>query len=701
MGVVLRARDPELRRDVAVKVVSGPVLLEPGTVERFQREAQVLARLSHPNIVRIFDWGEEQGRLYYVMELLPGTSLDRRRPEETQVGVPRPPPPFDAREFLDVFTPLADALHEVHAVGVVHRDIKPGNVMTGVPERGAVLTDFGLTLVSGSERLTRTGFVVGTGRYLAPEQLGEKPPGPLADIYSLGVTMFEVVTGRIPFEELHGPELLVARMCARLPAVDSLAPEVPPEVAAVIDRCVEFEPGRRFRSARELHRALVAAVRTTARRPSAPVAAAVGPGRAHKRRRSWKLAAAVSLILWLGVVLAFRSGRFRAAVAPVAPPPLAAQRPATVPPRAPVRPPPDGTLSAEFAYRGLRTSGDGESCVRHGSAAMGERVLVAWSRPDRRLGVALWDGARWSRPPADGTLEVESTAEPALAARGARFHLLFTRRREGIPWLHAATTDPDAGSWSPVRPLAPAPEDGVTTVIAAAAPGDARAPLLAVWEGEAGKPLHVAWGNPASRGPDWTVQEGPLPTATLGRVTALLPPGKRPMVIWQQDDPARKTRDLFFSRSPGADTPWSPTKRQCMISPGFDRVYPTALVAGGLLVMQFSESQLPAYPMVLAHSIDGGECFSVVGRCSYPYGKDSRSVFTALGKRLWAAWTLPGPNRIVWSTSPDLGRSWALPSELAELPDHHPGPLLEALPGGYAWLLWVSPARDVRAVRLP
>ncbi|MBI4872068.1 MAG: serine/threonine protein kinase [Candidatus Riflebacteria bacterium] len=306
MGVVLRAKDPELRREVAIKLVPDELRANSDAMERLRREAVVMARINHPNVVRVFDVGEQDGMYYYVMELLLGKSLEKR-PADT---------PFDPKEFLGIFTPLADALDVVHRNGIVHRDIKPSNIFVGVPVRGAVLTDFGLTFAPDWERLTSSGIVVGTARYAAPEQMRGEPPNVLSDMFSLGASMVEYASGKPPFADYHGPELLAVRAEAVLPPLAKVAPAVPAPIAQIIDRCVRFQSVERFPSAGELHRALLRAGAAYdlsgaifARAPS-PVAPPPVPHalakpvrrttRAHSRamtRAHWRL-----LALWLMLV---------------------------------------------------------------------------------------------------------------------------------------------------------------------------------------------------------------------------------------------------------------------------------------------------------------------------------------------------------------------------------------------------------------
>ncbi len=261
MGVVLRGHDPKLEREVAVKVVPPHLRAEPTVAERFKREAMAIARISHPNVVRVFDVGEEGNFLYYVMELLPGQGLNRRTMKPEHARKVGPPLEFDSIEFFRIFTPLADALSVIHDNGLVHRDIKPANIMSGVPERGAVLTDFGLVFASDDVSLTQTGVVVGTGRYMAPEQIQGITADALADIYSLGMSMYEYATRQLPFQDFKGRQLLAVKLRKPIDPVGSIVACIPDPVGALIDRCCHLDREKRFPDARSLCKAMMAAAR--------------------------------------------------------------------------------------------------------------------------------------------------------------------------------------------------------------------------------------------------------------------------------------------------------------------------------------------------------------------------------------------------------------------------------------------------------
>ena len=258
MGQVYLAENPRIGREVAIKVLSQQMAADESFLDRFQVEARAVTRIDHPNVIDIYDFGSlEDGRLYYVMELLRGQELK---------AVISAHGAMSAAEVLPFVAQICAALQAAHAQGVVHRDLKPENifVLDREPLRVKVL-DFGIAkmLEAGeSSTATNTGVIMGTPRYISPEQAAGQPDqiSPRTDLYSLGVILYQLLCGEVPFQE-EMPVLMLARhLKDPPPPLRDRNPTVPPGVAAVVHRCLEKAPGDRPKSARELAEAFAMAV---------------------------------------------------------------------------------------------------------------------------------------------------------------------------------------------------------------------------------------------------------------------------------------------------------------------------------------------------------------------------------------------------------------------------------------------------------
>ncbi|MGE0708299.1 MAG: protein kinase [Planctomycetota bacterium] len=245
MGVIYRALDPQAGREVAIKVLHAGGRAPSAQRRRFAREAEALARVQHHNVVRVHAVGEHQGAPYLVMDLVEGESLEDRLEDQGGAGL-------DPRLAASIAAKLAGALDNAHRQGVVHRDVKPANVLLQGDE--PLLTDFGLARDLEEEtRLTQTGRFMGTPGYWAPEQArGERDVGPTADVFGLGATLYAMLTGQAPYT---GETLIevVLRMQAGPPDPPSrLRPELSRELEAICLRCLEADPAERYPSALEL-----------------------------------------------------------------------------------------------------------------------------------------------------------------------------------------------------------------------------------------------------------------------------------------------------------------------------------------------------------------------------------------------------------------------------------------------------------------
>jgi eukaryotic-like serine/threonine-protein kinase len=294
MATVYLAHDLRHHRQVAIKVLR-PELATAVGPERFLREVELVARLQHPHILPVHDSGEAGGLLYFVMPLVEGESLRQRLSREGELPVP------DAVRLL---SELADALAYAHRRGVVHRDIKPDNVL--LAGRHAWLADFGVAkLVSqavGAERLTETGVSLGTPLYMAPEQAAADPQvDHRADLYAFGVVGYEMLTGAPPFRGLNPQQVLAAKVTRPAELVTAQRAAVPEPLAEVIMKCLERRPADRFQSADEVLTRLEAVV--------TPTGVAATPGRLSTRRRVAVAVGLLAVVTALGFGVAAVVGR--------------------------------------------------------------------------------------------------------------------------------------------------------------------------------------------------------------------------------------------------------------------------------------------------------------------------------------------------------------------------------------------------------
>jgi len=243
MGSVFLARDPALRRTVAVKVLAPELAASEKARARFEREAQAVAGLSHPNIVPVFGVGEmADGTPYFVMQHVSGRSMAARLAEEG---------PLSVAEARRIIGEVAAALAAAHAKGIIHRDIKPANILYDDESGRALVSDFGIAAVAPSgerkdtTRLTQTGMVVGTPQYMSPEQLLTEPATEKTDVYGLGLLGYELLTGRGPFEATTPHDLIAAHLRDTPRPLSDLREDVDPELESLIARCLAKEPAQR------------------------------------------------------------------------------------------------------------------------------------------------------------------------------------------------------------------------------------------------------------------------------------------------------------------------------------------------------------------------------------------------------------------------------------------------------------------------
>jgi eukaryotic-like serine/threonine-protein kinase len=298
MGEVFAATDLDLQREVAVKRLAGSFATDATARSRFLREAWALARLNHPNVVGVFDVGEHEGRPSLVMELVHGRSLQRVLRDGAL-------PPGDAARIA---TEIARGLGAAHARGIVHRDVKPSNVI--LTDDGKVkIVDFGIARLSDATTLTRTGMTFGSPSYMAPEQLtGDRQTvDARADLYALGCVVFEMLVGHPPFYGDEAMSVSYRQVHEAPPPLEAIRPQVPHALAALTERLLAKEPGRRPQSAGDVVAALESPPTeptTTAPQPNGPQRTLPIPDRVNRlasrrpgRWIPWAVAGAVLLVL--------------------------------------------------------------------------------------------------------------------------------------------------------------------------------------------------------------------------------------------------------------------------------------------------------------------------------------------------------------------------------------------------------------------
>jgi serine/threonine-protein kinase len=241
MAEVYLAEDDELGRNVALKMLNERHARDDQFVERFKREARNAARLSHPHIVRVYDRGEAEGTYYISMEYLDGPTLKELLVRKG------PTPPLTAIKFA---REILSALGEAHKHDIVHRDIKPHNVIVS-PDWNVKVTDFGIAR-SGASQMTEAGSIVGTAQYLSPEQARGKPVDPRSDLYSLGIVMYEMLTGKVPFTGDAAVEIAMKHLSAVPDPPSKLRPEISHDLDAIVMRALAKDPDQRYASAEEM-----------------------------------------------------------------------------------------------------------------------------------------------------------------------------------------------------------------------------------------------------------------------------------------------------------------------------------------------------------------------------------------------------------------------------------------------------------------
>jgi serine/threonine-protein kinase len=250
MGQVYRGYQPLLDRTVAIKVLPSVLVESEEMRGRFQQEARIAANLRHPNIIRVHDFGVREDMIYMVMEHVDGQTLKEHLRTLNAIGGRLP-----LQEVLEITRQVADALAYAHVHGAIHRDVKPANILL-TQEGQPILADFGLAVLRGGPRYTASGALWGSPAYMAPELFKEHEADERSDIYALGIVLYEMLTGRPPFESESPVDLIWQQTSADLPRPSEQVPDLPEDVESVVLRLLAKDPAERYASARDLIAAL-------------------------------------------------------------------------------------------------------------------------------------------------------------------------------------------------------------------------------------------------------------------------------------------------------------------------------------------------------------------------------------------------------------------------------------------------------------
>jgi serine/threonine-protein kinase len=269
MSAVYKAHDPNLKRVVAIKLIHEHLSTDPSFVQRFESEAAAVASLRHPNIVQVFDFNNDGGVYYMVLEYIEGETLQDRMKRLSDDGQQ-----LSLAEAIKIITHIADAVNYAHQHAMIHRDIKPANIMLG-HQGQAILMDFGIVKITGGERHTATGALVGTARYMPPELIRGGDADSRSDIYSLGITLYEALSGRPPFVADSAMTLMMMHLHNPVPDVRDFRSGIQPELVTILENCLAKEPDDRYQSAAELSADLRRVLADLGEKMEAPASASI------------------------------------------------------------------------------------------------------------------------------------------------------------------------------------------------------------------------------------------------------------------------------------------------------------------------------------------------------------------------------------------------------------------------------------------
>ena len=739
MGVVVRATQLGLGRSVAIKL---PTLAGADLIERFIREGRVMARLQHPNLVRVYDAGQEEGRPYIVLEYVRGCSL-------AGLAAGRMLQPAVASALM---IQLLDGLGHAHSHGVLHRDVKTENAL--VTEEGVLkLSDFGLARSDWDTGLTRAGMIMGTPAYMSPEQARGEPVDARADLYSAAVILFELLAGRLPFQSGSPYEMLEMQCVTPAPPLRGLVQGVPERLADAVARSLAKVAAERFASAEEFGRCLrqaigeraleraaellpglvagrgeqalvvagatllqdqagsAASAARTEVRPGRQAAAAPASGsRAAAAPPAWSVAGrrvmfAVAGLLTVGLALILAPGRSRPIVAPAGVQPAGPAATASAKRPASADAPP--VLQPAPILRRFQLTSTGEEATQVALAAIDRKLLAAWVGKNGRVGVACSDdlGSTWKRPALDGKLLVYPQSPLAMVGRGQRCYLAYIAPGpQGKPWAHVVACQAEASGWQPPHLLGPSLGLGSQVLLVGGPAGYGVDALLAVWETPGEASPAIAWGRPSTGA--WQSAARLTRPPGSGRLAAAVTAHGEGFVVWQQDDLALDLAFLMGSSCKGVGRAWSPAKALTVRTMARQQRFPAAASDDKGVYLQWQEtSDLGSRLSVGRLSSDGAvvEAAETVE----PFSKDQQTQLAACRGRLWSIHqrgvdldldlnlnlncSVRDPKKNTWSKAVSLDRTQKL----------HPTPGVVAVSPELTWAMWSDRERRALVTRLP
>ncbi|HEX9922449.1 MAG TPA: protein kinase, partial [Anaerolineae bacterium] len=250
MSAVYKAMDPNLQRTVAIKLIHAHLSSDPEFVRRFEQEAAAVAQLRHPNIIQVYDFNHDDDQYYMVLEFVPGDTLRERLKTLSSAQQQLPLP-----EVIYIMATICDAVAYAHDRGMIHRDLKPPNVML-TPKGDPILMDFGVAKMLGGTHHTATGAIIGTAKYMSPEQAKGERPDERSDIYALGVMLYKMVAGQAPFEADTSVAVLMKHVNEPVPDIRQIQHDAPDQLVAIIGKALAKKPDDRYRSAATMGAAL-------------------------------------------------------------------------------------------------------------------------------------------------------------------------------------------------------------------------------------------------------------------------------------------------------------------------------------------------------------------------------------------------------------------------------------------------------------